>query len=97
MPFIKDIPARPLNIDRAVKISKSPSCYSEGAWLIQLFCCYLIIILKLILSAMINRIVGRLFKLSNTHMLKCFSSSDNFKKGDRGNKGKFFGKKDKQI
>lgn len=44
---------------------------------------------------MINRIVGRLIKLSNINTLKYYFSSDDYKKGGKGGKGKFFGKKDK--
>lgn len=45
---------------------------------------------------MINRIVGRLIKLSNINSPKYFFSSDDFKKGGKGGKGKFFAKKDRQ-
>lgn len=45
---------------------------------------------------MINRIAGRVFKLSNITTLNLFWSSDGSKSGGKGGRGSFFGKKDKK-
>jgi hypothetical protein len=44
---------------------------------------------------MINRIVGRLVRLSLTGGPKYLFGADDFKKGGKGGKGKFFSKKDR--